>query len=68
MGGYLMIELLQTSAPVDWPKIALGTGIATLSAYACIHLFLSMIERLGFLPFIIYRIALGVVLLMIVGI
>lgn len=68
MGGYLMIELLQSTAPVDWPKIALGTGIATLSAYTCIHLFLEMIERLGFLPFIIYRIALGVVLLTMVGI
>ena len=67
-GGLLMLELLQSTAPVDWPKIAVGTGIATLSAYACIHLFLALIERVGFLPFIIYRILLGVALLMLIGI
>jgi len=67
-GGLLMIDLLQSSAPVDWPKIALGTGIATLSAYSCIHIFLTLIEKIGFLPFIVYRIILGVVLLMMIGV
>lgn len=67
-GGFLVLDLLQASAPVDWPKIALGTGIATLSAYACIHLFLSLIERIGFMPFIIYRVILGIVLLMVIGV
>ena len=66
-GGLLMVELVQSSVPVDWPKIALGTGIATLSAYACIHIFLALIERVGFLPFIIYRIVIGAILLMIIG-
>ena len=67
-GGLLMLELIQSPVMVDWPQIALGTGIATLSAYACIHLFLVLIERIGFLPFIIYRIVLGGVLLMLVGV
>ena len=67
-GGLLVIELIQSSMPVDWPKIALGTGIATLSAYTCIHLFMALIERIGFLPFIIYRIALGAILLIMIGI
>jgi undecaprenyl-diphosphatase len=38
-----------------------------ISAYACIHLFLKVIERIGFMPFIIYRMILGVAILMIVG-
>ncbi len=67
-GGFLVLELLQSSAPVDWPKIAIGAGVATLSAYACISLFLSLIERIGFLPFVIYRMLLGVLLLLIIGI
>jgi undecaprenyl-diphosphatase len=67
-GGFLMVELMQSTAPVDWPKIAVGTGIATLSAYACIHLFLALIERIGFLPFIVYRILLGALLLIMIGI
>jgi len=66
-GLLLTMELIQSSSPVDWPTIAMGTGIATLSAYACIHLFLALIERVGFLPFIVYRLALGGVLLIVIG-
>ena len=67
-GGLLTLDLIQQPEPVAWVDIALGLGISTLSAYACIHLFLQLIERIGFMPFIIYRMILGVAILMIVGI
>jgi undecaprenyl-diphosphatase len=67
-GGLLTIELIQQSAPVAWADMALGLGISMLSAYACIHWFLKLIEKLGFLPFIIYRLLLGAVILLIIGI
>lgn len=67
-GGFLLYELIQQSAPVDWSMIALGTGISTLSAYACIHLFLTLIDRIGFLPFVIYRLVLGAILLLVIGV
>ena len=67
-GGLLTLELIQQPEPVAWADIALGLGISTLSAYACIHVFLQLIERIGFMPFIIYRMILGVAILMIVGI
>lgn len=66
-GGLLLFELIQQSAPVAWAEIALGLGISMLSAYACIHWFLLLIERVGFLPFIIYRLILGVVILAVIG-
>lgn len=34
-----------------------------MSAYLCIHIFLKLLERVGMLPFVIYRLILGVVLL-----
>jgi undecaprenyl-diphosphatase len=42
----------------------MGTGmiVALLSAYACIKLFLRTIERIGMLPFMLYRLALAAVL------
>lgn len=58
-------ELLTTPVPIDWTAIALGTLIAAISAYACIRFFLALIERIGMLPFVIYRIALGVVILVV---
>jgi undecaprenyl-diphosphatase len=66
-GGLLTYDLVQQPEPVAWADIALGTGISMISAYACIHLFLKVIERIGFMPFIIYRMILGVAILMIVG-
>jgi undecaprenyl-diphosphatase len=37
--------------------------LAAVSAWLCIALFLRYIERVGMIPFVIYRIALGGVLL-----
>jgi undecaprenyl-diphosphatase len=40
-----------------------GTLIAFACAYATIHFFLKLVERVGLFPFVIYRLVLGVVLL-----
>lgn len=56
-------ELVESALPVDWTAIALGTTLSAITAYLCIHFFLQMIERIGMLPFVIYRLLLGVVLL-----
>lgn len=37
---------------------------AAISTYACIHYFLAFIKRIGMLPFVIYRVVLGVLLVM----
>jgi undecaprenyl-diphosphatase len=63
-GGYETLKLLQQQAgPVAWDELVLGTLVAAASAYLCIHLFLRLIERIGMLPFVIYRLVLGGVLL-----
>ncbi|MFE8072379.1 undecaprenyl-diphosphate phosphatase [Marinobacteraceae bacterium S3BR75-40.1] len=56
-------EMLETGTVAQWETIAIGTGLAFVSALACIHLFLSFLERIGFTPYVIYRLVLGVVLL-----
>jgi len=62
-GGYEALQLLQQAGPVAWDTLLLGTGVAAVSAYLCIHLFLCLIERIGMLPFVVYRLLLGCVLL-----
>ena len=37
--------------------------VAFISAYACIHYFLILVNKIGMMPFVIYRLILGVVLL-----
>ncbi len=58
-------DLLEDSAPVDWTALGLGTLVAAVSAFICIHFFLAFINRIGMLPFVIYRLALGVLLLLV---
>lgn len=60
MGLYYTIELAVGDHVVDWTTLLLGAGLSFISAYACIFLFLKIIERMGMMPFVIYRLLLGV--------
>lgn len=62
-GGYQGSKLLAEPTHYDLTAIALGVGLSFVSALICIHLFLKVINRMGMLPFVIYRLLLGVVLL-----
>jgi len=62
-GGVQVVELLQQPAAADWGVLLAGTSLSALSAYLCIHWFLQWVQRVGMLPFVVYRIGLGVVLL-----
>lgn len=57
-GGYLALGLLE-DRDTDWASIAVGTIVAAVSAYLCIYYFLSFINRIGMMPFVIYRLLLG---------
>lgn len=61
-GAYKTLELLEMATP-QWDLIALGTLLSCLSAYLCIYWFMAAIERIGMLPFVIYRILLALALL-----
>ena len=61
-GGYKGLELLG-QASVPWFEIMIGTVLSALTAYLCIHSFMRFVERVGMLPFVIYRLLLGAVLI-----
>jgi undecaprenyl-diphosphatase len=54
--------LIESAQPVDWVSLGLGTAISGICAFICIHFFLVWIQRVGMLPFVFYRLALGVAL------
>lgn len=62
-GGYKTLKLIQEGNHVDWLSIGLGYFLSAVSAYLCIHYFLKMLERIGMTPFVIYRLAQGIILL-----
>jgi undecaprenyl-diphosphatase len=59
-------EAVTERVAVDWPAVALGTAVSALCAFACIHVFLRLVEQVGMAPFVIYRLALGLALLVFV--
>ncbi|MEI6893577.1 MAG: undecaprenyl-diphosphate phosphatase [Colwellia sp.] len=62
-GSYLTLKLALSVESVDWFAMGLGSLLAFVSAYACIHYFLILLEKIGMMPFVIYRLVLGAGLL-----
>jgi len=58
----LLLDLLDAQQ-VNWAELLYALIVAMLTALACIHWFLKFITRIGFLPFVVYRLLLGSVLL-----
>lgn len=58
-GSYLTYKLITSAEAVDWQTLGLGSVLAFVSAYACIHYFLILVGKLGMMPFVIYRLVLG---------
>ncbi len=65
-GGYEGMKLLNSAAVVEWRQVILGMGISFLSALLVIHLFLKLLAHVGLWPFVLYRLALGMALLVFV--
>ncbi len=49
-----------------WDTLIIGVSVSAISAYLCIKYFLKLIERVGFMPFVVYRLLLGALLLVLV--
>lgn len=62
-GGLKTLELMGSDLPVDWFAIALGVLVSAVSAWICIYYFLAFIHRIGMMPFVVYRLILGALLL-----
>ena len=61
-----MNDLIEATESVAWDTILVGVIVSFLSAYLCIRLFLTWIQRIGLLPFVAYRLALGMILLIVI--
>jgi len=56
------LTLLNQNTSVNWVALGFGVVFSALSAYLCIRVFISLLDRIGMLPFVLYRVALGIVL------
>jgi undecaprenyl-diphosphatase len=57
------VDLSLDDTDPDWGLLAVAAALAGTAAYLCIGAFISLIERTGLMPYVIYRLALGSLLL-----
>ena len=62
-GGYGVLRMLFDAASIDWFQFGLAVVLSALAGWLCIAAFLALLQRVGLLPFVIYRLALGGVLI-----
>lgn len=55
-------KLFRSADPVQWDMLAIGVIVSAIVAYLTIGWFLRLLDRVGLMPFVIYRLCLGVVL------
>ncbi len=59
-GGFLTAELIVSEETVHVGFLLSGIVTSFLSAYLCIYFFLKLISKMGMTPFVIYRLLLGI--------
>jgi undecaprenyl-diphosphatase len=62
-GGYGLLRVITGTAEIDWIQFSMAVVLSGLAGWLCISAFLALLKRVGLLPFVIYRLVLGVVLL-----
>jgi len=56
------VRMFTEVSPIAWSDLLLGVLLSAISAGLCIHFFLRLVDRLGMLPFVIYRVLLGLLI------
>lgn len=55
-------DIVREPGDIDWAMTLLGAVVAGVSAYYCIAFFIRLLSRTGMLPYVIYRVVLGLFL------
>ncbi len=63
IGGFKMLDVVDSGDPVLQGDVMAALGLSFLAAYGSIFVFMKLVDRIGLLPFVIYRVLLGVGLL-----
>jgi undecaprenyl-diphosphatase len=62
-GAYGVLRMIINDTPIEWLQFGLAVVVSALAGWLCIAAFLALLHRVGLVPFVVYRLALGVVLL-----
>ncbi len=63
LSAYAFYDLLKSDAPGALSDAAIVAILSFIAAYGAISLFLKWVSKIGFFPFVLYRLVLGVILI-----
>jgi undecaprenyl-diphosphatase len=58
-GSYGALRVMSGDTNIEWTQFVLAMVFSALAGWVCISAFLALLKRLGLLPFVIYRLLLG---------
>jgi undecaprenyl-diphosphatase len=62
-GGFGILRVAAGDTQIEWGQFMLALILAALAGWVCIGVFLALLKRVGLMPFVIYRLLLGVLFL-----
>ena len=65
-GAYGALRVATGDAPINWAQFGMAVAFAAVAGWVCIAVFLALLKRVGLMPFVIYRLLLGLFLLWLV--
>lgn len=66
-GTLQTVRMFVEVSPIGWTELLFGAAVSAVSAGLCIHYFLRLVERIGMLPFVVYRVLLGGLILVLLA-
>lgn len=55
-------ELANSASATEWLPLLTGVAVSALLAFTCMNLFMRFIQRVGMLPFVVYRVVLALLI------
>ncbi len=62
-GMHGLYRMVSAQTAIQWHEFLLATSLAALAGWGCIAAFLALLRKVGLVPFIVYRLVLGVALM-----
>ena len=62
-GTLVIVDIIKNPTHMDLQAMLIGSVLSFIAAYICIALFLKVIDKIGMLPFVIYRMILAAIII-----
>lgn len=59
-------ELSEQATAIDWMPLLVGVLVSALMAFLCMKLFMKLVQKVGMMPFVVYRVLLCLVIIAII--